>query len=59
VLNYIHRETILPSDLALESLYSSKDYSFIFAYKRITIDLPAIFVFDRQEIFVSVISLLK
>jgi hypothetical protein len=47
VLNYVHRESILPSNPVLESLYSSKDYSSIFAYKRKAIDLPAIFVFDR------------
>ena len=59
VLDYAYRESILPSNLALESLYSSKDYSSIFAYKRKAIDLPAIFVFDWQEIFATVISLLK
>jgi hypothetical protein len=59
VLNYIHRESILSLNLALKSLYNSKDYSFIFAYKYKAIDLSAIFVFDRQEIFTTVISLLK
>jgi hypothetical protein len=59
VLNYVYRESILPSNPALESLYSSKDYSFIFAYEYKAIDLPAVFVFDRQEIFTTVISLLK
>jgi hypothetical protein len=59
VLNYIHRESILSSNPALESLYNSKDRSSIFAYKRKAIDLLAIFVFNRQEIFTTVISLLK
>jgi hypothetical protein len=59
VLNYIYREFILSLNLALESLYSSKDYSFIFAYKYKAIDLPAVFVFNWQEIFTTVISLLK
>jgi hypothetical protein len=59
MLNYAHREFILPSNPALESLYSSKDRSFIFAYKYKAIDLPAVFVFDRQEIFATIISLLE
>jgi hypothetical protein len=59
VLNYIYKEFILPLNLALKSLYSFKDYSFIFTYKRKAIDLLIIFVFDRQEIFATVISLLK
>jgi hypothetical protein len=59
VLNYVHRESILPLNPALKSLYSSKDRSSIFAYKHKAIDLPAVFVFNRQEIFATVISLLK
>jgi hypothetical protein len=59
MLNYVYKESILPLNPALESLYSSKDYSSIFAYKYKAIDLPAIFVFNRQEIFATVISLLK
>jgi hypothetical protein len=59
MLNYVYRESILPLNLALESLYNFKDYSSIFAYKRKAIDLPIIFVFDRQEIFATIISLLK
>jgi hypothetical protein len=59
VLNYVHREFILPLNPVLESLYSSKDYSSIFAYKYKAIDLLAVFVFNRQEIFTTIISLLK
>jgi hypothetical protein len=59
VLNYVYRESILSLNLVLESLYSFKDYSSIFACKRKAIDLSAIFVFNRQEIFATVISLLE
>jgi hypothetical protein len=46
VLNYVYRESILPLNLVLESLYSSKDYSSIFACERKAIDLLVIFVFN-------------
>jgi hypothetical protein len=46
VLDYAHRETILPLNPALKSLYGFKDYSSIFTWERKPIDLPAIFVFD-------------
>ena len=59
VLDYIHRETVLPSNSALESLYYSKDRSSILTSKREPIDLPTIFILNRQEIFTTVISLLK
>jgi hypothetical protein len=46
VLNYVYREFILSLNLVLKSLYSSKDRSFIFAYKYKGIDLSTIFVFN-------------
>jgi hypothetical protein len=46
MLNYIYRETILPIDLALKSLNSPKDYSFVFIYKYKSKELAAIFVLN-------------
>ena len=56
VLNYVHRETVLPSNPALESFDCSKDRSSVFASERKHVELPAIFILDRQKIFATVIA---
>ena len=56
LLDYAHRETVLPSNPALESFDCSKDRSSVFASERKPVELPAIFILDRQKIFATVIA---
>ena len=56
VLDYVHRETVLPSNPALESFDYSKDRSSVFTSERKPVELPAIFILNRQKIFTTVIA---
>jgi hypothetical protein len=59
VLDFIYRETVLSSNPALESFNYSKDRSSVFNSERKPVELSAVFILDRQKIFVTVISLLE
>jgi hypothetical protein len=59
VLDHVYRETVLPSNPALESFNCSKDRSSVFISERKPIELPAVFILDRQKIFTTVIASFK
>ena len=56
VLNHVYRETVLLSNSALESFDYSKDRSSVFTSERKPVELPAIFILNRQKIFTTVIA---
>jgi hypothetical protein len=46
MLNYIYKETILPTNPTLKPFNSPKDYSSVFIYKRKPKELATIFVLN-------------
>ena len=59
MLNHAYREIVLSSNLVLESFDCSKDRSSVFASERKPVELPAIFILNRQKIFATVIASFK
>jgi hypothetical protein len=56
VLNHVYKETVLLSNSALESFDYFKDRNSVFINKRKPVEFPAVFIFDRQKIFITVIA---